>query len=157
MERWHEMCCHCAATSWFVPAAAILIALFLFCFHVFFFCDAGDDAPSQKEMSHMLVRLLLRRDDKTIHMLTTSTHWKFSALKFLQKEARASFRPSETVHKHRGTIETRCSFPNRLNVTKLRGRIPPSPLSARRPATLPSHLWFPLTTNLSFTVIVRPR
>ena len=28
--------------------------------------DTGDDAPSQKEVSHVLVRLLLRRDAKTI-------------------------------------------------------------------------------------------
>ena len=35
---------------------------------------------------------------------------KLLSLKFLQKEARASFRPSETVHKHKGTFETRHSF-----------------------------------------------
>ena len=35
------------------------------------FVDAGDAAPSQKEVSHVLVRLLLRRDVKTMqrHLL----------------------------------------------------------------------------------------
>ena len=35
---------------------------------------------------------------------------------------------------------------------KLKGRIPTSPLSPPRPATLPFHLQFPLTTSLSFPV-----
>ena len=35
-------------------------------FFVFCFDWAGDDAPSQKEISHVLVRLLLRKDVKTI-------------------------------------------------------------------------------------------
>ena len=41
---------------------------FLQCFSLCFYVlkDAGDDAPSRKEISHEQVRLLLRRDVKTI-------------------------------------------------------------------------------------------
>ena len=39
----------------------------------------------------------------------------------------------------------------------LKGRIQTGPLSPPRPATLPSHLLFPLTTTLSLAVTARPR
>ena len=72
--------------------------------------DAGDNAPYlQKEISHVLVRLLLQRDVKTISttpstrlLRTISTRRNVLSLKFLQKEHMPLF-PSLTIHtKHSG-------------------------------------------------------
>ena len=80
---------------------------------------------------------------------TTSTRWKILSLKFLQKEARASFRPSETVHKHRGTFETRHSFQKGTRCTRCNKKWQEGYQQARSVhQDLPFlHMLFPLTTT----------
>ena len=120
----------------FLPHLDALCKDFFFCFHVL--VDAGDDAPSRN----------VKQVNDTFHSHAENNinSLNILSLKSLHKKARASFRPSETIHKHKGTFETRHSKTGtRYTTIKLRGRItgPRSP----RPATLPSHL-FPLTTTL---------
>ena len=132
----------------------------LICFYVL--VAAGAHAPSRKEISHVLVRLLLRRDAKTTITTpstrmpgTTSTHGKFSASNSFKKKHTP---PSDLLKqntKHKSTLETRLIPKQAQGVhttTKLKGRTPTGPLSQPTPATLPFHLLFPLTTSLSLTV-----
>ena len=69
-----------------------------------------------KQISHAPVRLLLRKDIKTIqrhlpHACKNNINsLRILSLEFLRKEAHASFRPAETIHKHKSTFETRRSF-----------------------------------------------
>ena len=67
--------CACASASLFAILVLRLSHTFAgffklssgFCFLLFHvFVDVSDDAPSRKETSHVLVRLLLRRDVKTV-------------------------------------------------------------------------------------------
>ena len=64
----------------------------VFCFHVL--NDASDGAPSRKETSHVLVRLQLRRDVKSIQQ-PFHTHAKnqINALRILSEIAEKPFHP----------------------------------------------------------------
>ena len=64
-----------------IACQEVVLSKDLIHFGLTWFVDAGDDAPSQKEISQVLVRLLLRKDVKTIFttpstrmLRTTSTH-----------------------------------------------------------------------------------
>ena len=82
---------------------------FLFvCFHVFI--DAGDNAPSRKEISHVLVRPKQQRDAERQFNATFHTHAKnnINTLKrsqpqFLRKDAKSSSCLSNCAHKQGGT------------------------------------------------------
>ena len=94
---------------------------FLFCFHVL--TDAGDDAPSRKEISHELVRLLLRRNVKTSKTLEgrSATFWGpkfrfFLFAVFLLCVLRATFRSRSnqtmgcaTHHDHCAKSNVQCA------------------------------------------------
>ena len=83
---------------------------------------------------------------------------KILSLKFLQKEARASFRPSETIHKHKGAFETRVSFKRSTRCAhydKIERKDTHRP--AQSTTSHASFSLFPLTTSLSQAVTARPR
>ena len=129
--------------------------------------DAGDDAPSRKETSHVPVRQLLRKDVKnnlptpsTRILRTTSTHLKFSAsnsfkrkhappsdLLKLYTQRRGKNKMKESPHSEKDTQCSNCNKNRSIWTSQL------NPKKARRSRSF----FFSLITTLSSAVTACPR